>query len=162
MPSGKHTHSGYPLGIGYLHIDTGRAFAFREEEAPEWLQRRGTYTSFSPTAIKNYPSQGFATGDIVPMCVGELYYALKSSPELRNKALLVNTVHDSVLLDVHDSVLAKAQDAVETCFRSAPALLMKHFGIHFSLPLNVSSSAGKNWAEMKELTPTNQQAKLAA
>ena len=161
-PSGKHTSSGYPLGIGYLHIATGRAFAFTEQEAPQWLQKRGEHTSFQPTQIKNYPSQGFATGDIVPLCVGELYYALKADEQLRHKALLINTVHDSVLLDVHVDVLDKAVDTVERVFRSAPQLLKKHFDIDFHMPLNVSSSVGYNWGEMEELTTKPQPTRIAA
>ena len=46
--------------------------------------------------IKNYPVQGFATGDIVPVVLLEMDERLKPL-----KSCLVNTVHDSTVIDVH-------------------------------------------------------------
>lgn len=151
QPSGKHSPGGWPLGIGYLHLDTGRAFHFMESPTPDWLQKKGIYTGFSPTQIKNFPSQGFATGDIVPMCVGELYYVLKADPELRHNALLGNTVHDCVLLDCKKEVVNKARQVVVNTLNSAPQMLKKHFNIDFTLPLNVSSAVGPTWGELEEV-----------
>lgn len=147
-PTNRRGPTGYPLGEGFLYSITGRAYCFREEETPAWLQRKGLYTSFQPPQIKNYPSQGFATGDIVPMCVGELYYELKADEELREKALLTNTVHDSVLLDVHTGVREKATQTAEKVLQSAPELLKMHFGIEFNLPLKVESEWGSSWGTM--------------
>ena len=48
--------------------------------------------------IKNYPVQGFATGDIVPIVLLEIEKRLKND---KLKSVLVNSVHDSVVLDVH-------------------------------------------------------------
>lgn len=143
----QRTPKGYQRGIGYLHGPTGRAYCFTEEDAPDFLVERGEYTSFSPTAIKNYPSQGFATGDLVPMCLGELYYELKANERLREKALLVNTVHDSVILDVHNSVLEEAKDTVEKVLTNAPNYLKLYFGIEFDLPIKVETSIGPTWGE---------------
>lgn len=145
-PTDIRTPTGVQLGRGELLSLTGRRYVFMEEEAPEWLARRGTFSSFQPTQIKNYPSQGFATGDIVPMCLGELYYHLKASRALRSHALLINTVHDSVILDVHKSVLEEAEKSVEKVLTSAPDLLHSYFGIHFDLPLNVEISSAPTWA----------------
>ena len=46
--------------------------------------------------IKNYPVQGFATADIVPIVMLEIETRLNGY-----KSMLVNSVHDSVVLDVH-------------------------------------------------------------
>ena len=143
----RRSPAGYQLGIGYLHGPTGRAYAFMEEEAPDFLKEKGTMTSFQPTQIKNYPSQGFATGDLVPMCLGELYYELKANEQLRDMALLVNTVHDSVILDVHTSVQECAISTVEKVLTSAPHYLKMQFGIEFDLPINVETSVGLTWGE---------------
>lgn len=143
----KHTSTGFPIGESYLPSLTGRQYYFQEQENPAWLAAKGEPTSFQPTQIKNYPSQGFATGDLVPMCVGELYYALKESPSLKDKALLINTVHDSVLLDVEASVLEEAIQVVEKVLTSAPEYLKFYFGLEFNLPVKVESSWGRTWAD---------------
>ena len=59
---------------------------------------------FSPTKIKNYPVQGFATGDIVPECTGRMFRAIIAEEHLRNLLLMINTVHDSNLFDCHLSI----------------------------------------------------------
>ena len=61
------------------------------------------WTVFSPTQLKNYPVQGFATGDIVPEVLGRLRRVL-TEKGLSDKVLLVNTVHDSVLFDVDKKI----------------------------------------------------------
>lgn len=148
-PSGKHTTTGYPIGEAYLPSITGRQYYFQEQENPAWLAAKGKPTSFQPTQIKNYPSQGFATGDLVPMCVGELYYELKSNPALKDNALLINTVHDSVLLDVQAEVLEQTVQVVEEVLTSAGKYLKLHFDINFNLPIRVESSWGRTWADAK-------------
>ena len=50
------------------------------------------------TQIKNYPVQGFATADIVPIACINAYKMMKYS---NVKSLLINTVHDSIVVDVH-------------------------------------------------------------
>lgn len=144
-PTDKRSLSGYPLGVGYLRSATGRAYAFLEQEAPSFLKDKGIQTSFQPTQIKNYPSQGFATGDLVPLCLGELYYALKADELLRDKALLVNTVHDSVVADVHIDVVEHYVHICEQVLTNAPKWLKIHFNIEFDLPINVESSVGLTW-----------------
>jgi len=145
------TENGYPKGQGELVSITGRRYVFMETESPEWMHKRGEYTSFNPPNIKNYPSQGFATGDIVPMVLGELYHVLTDNERLRDKALLINTIHDSVMLDVHESVLTEAAKTVKATLEHAPAYLEHHFAIHFDLPLRVEVEAGYNWGEMEEI-----------
>ena len=50
------------------------------------------------TQIKNYPVQGFATADIVPLACINIYNLMK---EKKVKSLLINTVHDSIIADVY-------------------------------------------------------------
>ena len=72
---------------------SGRQYAFPD------VERRGDKVSHF-TMIKNYPVQGFATGDIVPIILLEIEKRLEIDGL---HSLLVNTVHDSVVLDVHPS-----------------------------------------------------------
>ena len=48
------------------------------------------------TQIKNYPVQSFATADIVPIALLHIDGLLKGM-----KSCIVNTVHDSIVIDVH-------------------------------------------------------------
>ena len=68
---------------------SGRQYAF-----PDVTRRTMVHQHF--TMIKNYPVQGFATGDVVPVVLNEMHERLRHM-----KSCLVNTVHDSMVVDVH-------------------------------------------------------------
>lgn len=99
------TDSGWQRGVGYFRGPTNCLFAFTEDEAPEWLQKKGIHTSFSPTCVKNYPSQGLG-GEIMQVMAGLIFRAIFRH-NLEHDILLINTVHDSVYLDFRTEELAK-------------------------------------------------------
>jgi DNA polymerase I-like protein with 3'-5' exonuclease and polymerase domains len=140
----RRTDKGLPAGQGWYAGPTGRRWVFHEHDHPF---KDGT--SFSPTQLKNYPVQGFATGDIVPLVLGKLFRVLKNS-EYAQQALLINTVHDSIILDVKKEVLDEVCKLVKDVMESAPAYLDEVFGIKFDLPLPVGISYGPTWGEQKE------------
>lgn len=107
--------------------------------------------SFSPTELKNWPIQGFATGDIVPMSVGLLQRALEDAG-IADKALLVMTVHDSVVLDVPEDLLYDTAVIAKNVLESAPSNMKRIFGIDFPCKLSVGVEAGSNWQDKTELT----------
>jgi len=145
---GDRTPKGYPARRSTLVLDTGRRFTFIEQDAPDFLVERGVYTSFSPTAIKNYPSQGFATGDIVPLVMGKLMRKLATKPHLVDKCLTINTVHDSIIFDVHNSVLKESSVLIKETMEAAPEFMKETFGIVFDLELPVDVEAGLTWSEV--------------
>lgn len=121
----------------YTNI-TGRKLKFKE------VVRKNGNTEFNLPDIKNYPVQSFATGDIVPIQIGRLYRALLP---YRDKVKLINTVHDSVLLD------CKKEFARETCKIIKDVLeyssWMKNlWDIDFDLPLKVDISIGSSWYDL--------------
>lgn len=150
--SDERTDSGLPAGRGVLRSVTGREYVFYEKDSPEWMQHNGVMTSFNPTTIKNYPVQGFATADIVPLVLGKLYRNIKQKEEWRGKVLLVNTVHDSVLLDLCKEFVVECASLVKDVMESAPEYLKEEFGIEFNLPLKAELKIGPNWLEMEEYT----------
>jgi DNA polymerase I-like protein with 3'-5' exonuclease and polymerase domains len=106
---------------------------------------------FSPTELKNWPIQGFATGDVVPMMVGKLQRKLDEMGVVeKRQAVLVMTVHDSVLLDVHTDVLYNVASAARDVLQSAPQEIKRHFGIDFPCKLSVGVDAGYNWQDTEE------------
>ena len=80
------------LATGCITTPSGRAFAFPDATR----NKHGGVTYF--TQIKNYPVQSFATADIVPIC---LIYMTRCWRQTRCRVVSVNTVHDSVVLDIH-------------------------------------------------------------
>jgi len=145
-PSKYRTEKGLPAGIGHYTSITGRRYVFQEYDSLEFMVKRGQPVSFSPTQMKNYPVQGFATGDIVPLMMGVLYEELKKDPFLITKALLVNTVHDSIMLDVHGAVVDKVARLVKRVLEDAPKYILDTWGIVFDLPLKIDVTTGRSWA----------------
>lgn len=144
VPSTKHTTSGLPAGISKFKSITGRIYTFYEED-----DFKGT-PSFKPTKIKNYPVQGFATADIVPMVLGEIHKDIYRK-ELQDDVLLINTIHDSILLDVKETFVCTGLEILYNNMRNVPQLLLDRFGITFPLEIKVDIKAGRNWANMKEV-----------
>ena len=124
-----------------VKLPTGREYSFPYAERMPWGG-----SSYS-TQIKNYPVQGFATADIVPLACIKIYKLMK---EQKVKSLLINTVHDSIIADVYpgeESVMSKI-------FRqgtgSVIPALKEYYGINFNVPLDTEVKIGYNWLEMKE------------
>ena len=135
-PNPKYTY--------YHESPTGRHYVFNK-----YPNDRGG-ESFSPTELKNWPIQGFATGDVVPMSVGLLLRALEDA-DLHTKACLVMTVHDSVVLDVQEDVLYDVAVLAKNVLENAPANLKKYFGIDFPCKLSVGVEAGANWQDKETI-----------
>lgn len=119
---------------------SGRQYAF-----PDVSRRKnGTPTHF--TMIKNYPVQGFATGDVVPVVLIELEERL-----LPYQSCLVNTVHDSAVIDIHpeekDIVIQIIQDMND----GLNDLVEKAYGIRMNVPLLLEAKIGPNWLDTKDV-----------
>lgn len=141
-PSGGHTEKGVPKGVGTWDSPTGRIYTFHEYDS----FRHGE-ASFSPTEMKNYPVQGFATGDIMALYRGRLYRHVINNPI--DGVCMINTVHDSVMFDVKDSSLIHT--VKELCDGEAarlPQLLKDLWGIDTPVPFKVECKYGKTWAAM--------------
>lgn len=121
----------------YTNI-TGRKLKFKE------VIRKNGCREFNLPDIKNYPVQEFATASIVPIQFGKLYRALLPH---RDKVLLINTVHDSVISD------CKKEFAFETCKIIENVLqysrwMKELWNIDFDLPLKVDISIGNSWYDL--------------
>ena len=157
--SSLRTKKGLPAGISKFQSETGRIYTFIEDDAPEWMHRpagRGPakHTTFSPTKIKNYQVQGYATGDIVPMAIGRLFRELcKYNMEYDGKPVFfINTVHDSVVFDCKNMKHAinwaiRAKEIME----GIPKDMKKYLNVDFSMPLKVDVEIGSNWNDMTEI-----------
>lgn len=142
----KKTPKGYPVEQGTLIGPTGRRYIFSTKDAPAWMA--GKSTTFSPTEIKNYPVQGMATGDIVPMILGKVYRELKKHPEYNDNIFMVNTIHDSIVFDVDSTYVRKCIELVLPIMNNVPKYLKQHFGIDFNVPIKADYKIGNNWLDM--------------
>jgi DNA polymerase I-like protein with 3'-5' exonuclease and polymerase domains len=128
------------------HTETGRKFAFKEYYSDsDWSTR--TY-NFSPTELKNYPVQGLATGDIVPMMLGIIFRQLVGRDDVK----MVNTIHDSLMFDVQHYAVDEFIEEITATLKSTHKYFEEIFKTPLALKLNAGASVGKNWFEMKELT----------
>lgn len=130
----------------YVHqTETGRKYCFSEyynEDA--WSTRM---YNFSPTEMKNYPVQGLATGDIVPMMLGVIFRRLKGRDDVK----MVNTVHDSLMFDVRSDSADDFIVEITTILQCTHAYFEDIFKKPLALKLNAGASVGKNWFDMKEI-----------
>lgn len=148
-PSARRTASGQPSGRGVLASPSGRLYTFYETDPPGWM--RNTNPTFMPTQIKNYPVQGFATGDIMAVFRARVLRWWIAEPE-RMKFLPINTVHDSVLFDCYNrkygEYVAKAMKRIADSLVDEIESL---WGIHCPVPFKIESKAGPTWGTMEKL-----------
>jgi DNA polymerase-1 len=137
--------TGKPLGMAEWQSPTGRILRFYESVAP-W----DTVPRFSPNELKNYPIQSFATGDVVPIYLGILYRAVVRELSPKN-VVLVNTVHDSVVLDCHKTELENTIHVLKSTVKQLPIYLKNEFGIEMQVPLRAKISYGPDWQDQKEI-----------
>jgi DNA polymerase-1 len=126
------------LGYRMVRIPSGREYAF-----PNVQRRRdGTVTNF--TMIKNYPVQGFATADIVPMVLVEIYKRLDGM-----QSVVVNSVHDSIVIDIHPEEEKKVLEVIDNVQKQLHNMIRARWNIEFNVPLLLEAKLGPNWLDQK-------------
>lgn len=111
---------------------------------PAVLQDSG-YVTFT-TQIYNFPIQGFATGEIIPLA---LVYFWHKTRQLRCNIFV--TIHDSIDSRVHkDDVEAVDAIAVECLTTDVYAHLERVYNYKMRTPLGLGMKAGKHWGDGDE------------
>ncbi len=150
-PSKRRTELGYPAKVSWLGSPTGRRYVFYETDSPEWLRRKGIMTSFNPPNIKNYPVQGFATGDLVPIAFSNLNDYIMDNDLVYN-LVLANTVHDSIVGYVQEDFIEEAAQIVrEIMEQGVPHYLYTYYGIELFMNLLVEVEVGKTMSTMRRV-----------
>jgi len=126
-----------------IKLPTGREYSFPYAERMPWGG------SSYGTQIKNYPVQGLATADIVPLACIKIY---KLMNEQKVKSLLINTVHDSIVADVYPGEEAVMSKIFDQGTASVIPALDEYYGINFNVPLDTEIKMGYDWLNMKEVT----------
>ena len=125
-----------------VKLPSGREYSF------PYAQRQAWGGSSYSTQIKNYPVQGFATADIVPIaCIN----AYKLMHEKKVKSLLINTVHDSIVADVHPDEVDLMTHLLNSATKDVIESLHTFYNIEFNVPLDTEIKIGDNWLDMQEI-----------
>jgi DNA polymerase-1 len=119
---------------------SGRQYAFPE------CHRRENGSISHMTNIKNYPVQGFATGDIVPVVLMELEERLKPL-----QSCLVNTVHDSAVIDIHPNEKEYVIAMIDTLNQDLSGIIEEAYNIQMNVPLLLEAKIGPNWLDTKDV-----------
>ena len=128
------------ISTGKITTPSGRQFSFPDV-------RRNAFGKVSHfTQIKNYPVQSFATADIVPLILIQIENELSMM-----KSCIVNSVHDSIVIDVHPDEIQKVIHVIKIVNSSMIRLIENQFNITFNVPLLLESKIGDNWLDTKDV-----------
>ena len=130
------------LNTGKITTPSGREFSF-----PDVVRRRfGGVTYF--TQIKNYPVQSFATADIVPI---SLIYIDKLLTANKLHSCVVNTVHDSIVIDVHPDEEDRVLQIIKAANDKLIPIVNRKWSLDFNIPLLLEAKMGPNWLDTKDV-----------
>lgn len=121
---------------GKLVSPTGREYKFEKFNG-----------EYKDTQIKNYSVQGTGA-DIMALARVSFHNRLKKL-NLKD-CLLVNTVHDSIVLDCDKRHLEVIGNLCHEVFRDIPANFEKLFGVKYNVPMACEVLYGDDWENMQE------------
>ena len=125
-----------------LSLPTGREYRF-----PWAIKNERGYIS-GTTKIKNYPVQGFATADIVPIATINLYNLMKKN---KVKSLIINEVHDSIVVDTYPKEEGLIAKLMCKAMLGVIDTLKEDFNYTLGVPLEVEVKNGTNWLSMEKI-----------
>ena len=101
------------------------------------------------TQIKNYPVQGFATADLLPVALVSLHKKIK---EKKIKSLICNTVHDSIVMDVHPDEEGIATDLLTEAMLGIRKECKSRYGLEYNVPIGIELKIGNDWSNLETVT----------
>jgi DNA polymerase I len=116
---------------------TGRIYSFKKHKT-----RDGTW-EYKRSEIVNYPIQGLATGDVMPLAMIHLFSKIiKISTDIK----LINQVHDSIIIDSPDEYLDQVSEVALSTFENIPKYMKDHYGYDWLVPLKGEVKYGQDWS----------------
>jgi DNA polymerase-1 len=128
-----------PTGRKYYFDGTYQRNPFRLKE-PETLQ-------FRPSQTQNAIVQGTATADIVLIMLGKFWREV--AQHNKDKFKLINTVHDSILIDSKSESVEEVKGWLEEVLTKVPETMEKEFGMKWLVPVGIDMKTGTNWGSTK-------------
>tara|TARA_R110002096_G_scaffold142061_5_gene297137 strand:+ start:3171 stop:5408 length:2238 start_codon:yes stop_codon:yes gene_type:complete len=137
------------------HSPTGTAYKWRQGITPDFMHERGKYTGFSPTERKNYPMQGEG-GFVMQTMLGKVWRHFVANDNFKNEVLLVNSVHDCLLLDGKtDEILKPVRESVHRILETVPQVFNDAYPeLNLTVPFPAETEVGHDLFTMavKHLT----------
>ncbi len=143
---------GLQRGVGFYQSITGKIYHFLEYgTTSQKLRDRGNdpYIYFKSTKLKNTPVQGTAA-DIVSLCAGRVFRELKILYPQDNKILLVNEVHDELVVDTTKELAPEAVELITRILEDVSGAFKEILGVEFNCPIKVEHHIGPNWSKTEE------------
>tara|TARA_R100000458_G_scaffold15656_1_gene13364 strand:+ start:2130 stop:4262 length:2133 start_codon:yes stop_codon:yes gene_type:complete len=128
------------ISEGSIAMHTGQQFAFPD------TRRLSSGSASNAPAIKNYPVQGIAGGCIVPLALITL---TNSFAVAGLRSLIVNTVHDSIVIDVFPGEEFICATLTHDAMTGVPKVYEELYNVKWTVPLDVDVEIGQNWLDMK-------------
>jgi len=125
---------------GQLVGPTGRIWKFEKE------LKRGMW-QYSVSKIRNYPVQGSA-GDLIKLAIVTIR---KRLAERYPQALMVMTVHDSIIFDVPKEVAYPVAEICIEVFEELPKLAKKYFNWDIKVPITGEAELGDSWGNVERI-----------
>lgn len=130
---------------------TGRKFWFKayEDKISAFCAQNRIYTArgFKYSEGMNYLTQSLCTADIHMFALGILF---REAIKHRDKFLLINTVHDSVMLDCRLTYLDECVKLVKERMESVVGLMKEKFNLDLNVKFEIECEYGPSWGEMRE------------
>jgi len=130
----------YVIDHRKLTLPSGRVYI------TDFIRVNGFGAVFGATKVKNYPVQGFATADIVPLAAIKLNRLYKTH---KVNSLLINEVHDSLVTDTYPGEEELIKDLKIEAMLGVIQDMEDRFDYIFTVPLAVEVKNGVNWLDMK-------------
>jgi DNA polymerase-1 len=124
---------------GYLRAPTGRLFIFHK------TLRRGGIDVYNERQVKNYPVQGIAGGDILPLIACIIRRGL-SSWGLESKLIL--TVHDSIVFDYKESERERLVQLLSAVVNSGRSYVSRYFEMPWVGKIEGEIELGDNYGSI--------------
>ena len=128
---------------GWLKSPTGRIYRIPMEESRKYP---GTWI-YKETCVKNYPVQGGATGDIVPLAMTELSTRMQLNISDYQSTNWMGQVHDSVLFDTMPHEAKRICKLGIDVFEDLPAIISDLWQVDFNLPMTGEATCGINYGQ---------------
>jgi DNA polymerase-1 len=125
---------------GYIEIPSGRVFRFDPKQSWKGLE-------WPLTTIKNYPVQGLGA-DLVMLARIELMRLIEESGL---EALLVMTVHDSLVIDTPSRNVEEVSRMILEAVDKVPQLCYTNWSYRFSLPMSAEIKVGRTIKTLEKI-----------
>lgn len=131
------------LRNGYLVTEYGMRFYW-----PDTKMTGSGYVTNS-TSICNYPVQGFATAEIIPIAITHQWHRMKAA---NMTSFLVNTIHDSSIGEINPKEIELYKKiGVKAYTTDVYNYLQEVYHIQFTAPLGVEIKLSPHWSDGSEI-----------